>query len=177
MNMIRLVLTALLLVIAAQSNAAEYKCVGAGGKVEYRDVPCSSSQKVEKTFSQDLGSSQPVAVRIANPSPTSAGAVQADGKVAQAAPPAVPGTQQHETDSGQAANSAGFGATIVDSRSDYVTGGLCSGSISWDNCRKLGLDSIVDCKRLDEDTVFRASVLQSKGIRCRTRPEHPVRTK
>jgi hypothetical protein len=177
MNMNRLALTMLLLVIATQANATAYKCIGAGGKVEYRDVPCLSSQKVEKTFSQDLGSSQPVAAGITDPSPTPAGAAPADGKASQSAPRAVPGAQPHETDSRLSANSVASGATIADSRADYAAGGLCSGSISWDNCRKLGLDSIVDCKRLDEDTVFRASVLQSKGIQCRTRPEHPVRTK
>ena len=177
MNMNRLVVTALLLAIATQANAAAYKCIGAGGKVEYRDVACSSSQKVEKTFSQDLGSSPLAAARAKDAMPIPAGAAQADGKASQAVPSAAPGAQQHETDSRLAANSVASGATTADSRADYATGGLCSGRISWDNCRKLGLDSIVDCKRLDEDTVFRASVLQSKGIQCRSRPEHPVRTK
>jgi len=175
MNVNHLVLTALFLAVATQASAAAYKCVGAGGKVEYRDVPCSSSQKVEKTFSQDPGSSQSVAASTTGPAPGAA--APADNRANQLAPRALPGAQQQEADSRLAANSAGSGATIVDSRSDSAVGGLCSGSISWDNCRKLGLDSIVDCKRLDEDTVFRASVLESKGIQCRTRPEHPVRTK
>ena len=177
MKMNRLVLTALFLVIATQASAAAYKCVGVGGKVEYRDVPCLSSQKVEKTFSQDMGSSEPVAARATGPTPAPAGAAPADDRASQPAPRAAPGAQPHESDSRLAANSMASGATVADSRADYTTGGLCSGSISWDNCRKLGLDSTVDCKRLDEDSVFRASVLQSKGIQCRTRPEHPVRTK
>ena len=166
MKLNRFVLTAsaVCMAFAMQANAAAYKCVGSNGKIEYRDVPCATSQKVEKTFSQDLGSNQPTAVR------SNAGANFA----AEAAPPAEAVSQSNsQANAGQAASSV----ATADSRSDYALGGLCSGNISWDNCRKLGIDSVVDCKRMDEDTVFRASVLESKGVQCRSRPEHPVRTR
>lgn len=161
-------LAALCLAFAMQADAAAYKCVGNNGKIEYRDVACASSQKVEKTFDQELGSSQPIAVR------SSEGANLAANAAPQAE--AISQTNRPTNTPANAKPATGSVAT-ADSRSDYALGGLCSGNISWDNCRKLGIDSIVDCKRMDEDSVFRVSVLQSKGIQCRTRPEHPVRVK
>ena len=173
MRMSRFVLTVsvVCMAFAVQANAAAYKCVGNNGKVEYRDVPCASSQRVEKTFDQQLGSSQPVAARVGESSRLAPGAASTDDLARQAVAQAEPNTQ-----AGVPANprpAAGSPAP-ADARSDNALGGLCSGNISWDNCRKLGIDSIVDCKRMDEDTVYRVSVLESKGVQCRTRP---VRTR
>lgn len=169
MKLNRFVLTAsaVCMAFAMQANAAAYKCVGSNGKIEYRDVPCASSQKVDKTFDQDLGSTPPAAARAGEGTKIAANVAPADDKAREAAAP------QAETNARPHAGSP----ASADARSDYALGGLCSGNISWDNCRKLGIDSVVDCKRMDEDTVFRVSVLESKGVQCRSRPEHPVRTR
>ena len=164
MEMKRFVLaaSAACMALAMQANAAAYKCVGNNGKVEYRDVPCASSQKAEKTFEQDLGSVQPAAARAGE-------GTKLASNTAPTAEPNAPASA--------AANPrpAAASPATADARSDYALGGLCSGNISWDNCRKLGIDSVVDCKRMDEDTVYRVSVLESKGVQCRNRPVHPAR--
>lgn len=76
-----------------------------------------------------------------------------------------------------AASAEHHNAPPPSSVSAAASGAICTGPYSWDACRKLGVDSVVDCKRMDEDVVFRVGVLQSKGIQCRYteagRRQHP----
>jgi len=174
MNINHFVVTVLLVAATSYASAQAYKCAGPGGKIEYRDIPCSSVQKVEKTFYQEPGPSTPTAPRAVDSTVVPAGAAATDDKASRHASRSAAEQTTHETDSSLATNP---GTTLVESRSGPIAGGVCSGNLSWDTCRKLGIDSVVDCKRMDEDAVFRAGVLQSKGIQCRTYPDHPVRTR
>lgn len=60
--------------------------------------------------------------------------------------------------------------TVVRSLFFLLSVSVCASAMgtSWDTCRKLGLTSVVDCKRYDEDPAFRAQVRQSIGLNSET---------
>ena len=149
-----------------QANAGAYKCLSPNGKVEYRDSPCATTQKVEKTFSQELSPAASSAPRANDSSVASSKEVQPTAGSEQA--PAAAGGQKALDPKTPASQRI----LVSESEPSMISGGACSGNLSWDTCRKLGIESIVDCKRMDEDLVFRASVLQSKGVQC---PRHSGR--
>lgn len=152
-------IVALLLVATSQASAQAYKCLGATGKIEYRDSPCTSTQTVEKTFNQVIAPSD--ADRIS--------AIDRAGRQTKEERENTPGSagQQLEHEETTRRPVANQSASASAPHPAVVSGGICTESFSWDTCRKLGVDSVVDCKRLDEDVVFRTSVLQSKGIQCK----------
>lgn len=156
MNILRPTLALLLFAVASHATAQAYKCLDQHGKIEYRGSPCAASQTVEKTFNQSLAPNETGrASRPANASPPASG----DRESAPTA--SVTGGKPAES------HSTPQPSPVSSPASATVSGGICTGPFSWDDCRKLGVDSVVDCKRMDEDVVFRTSVLQSKGIQCR----------
>ena len=161
----RLFFVALVLVATSQASAQAYKCLGTNGKIEYRDSPCTTAQTVEKTFNQAIAPND--ADRI-----SATDRARRQGKENQrlageqelASASAIQPREQEEANRKPGANP---GTPAAAPHPAIVSGGICAESYSWDTCRKLGIESVVDCKRMDEDIVFRTSVLQSKGIQCR----------
>ena len=156
MKTLRPIIALVFLAAASQATAQAYKCLDANGKIEYRGSPCAASQTVEKTFKQGLAPAD----SERNNRPIKA-TPQSDSEHERAQ--IIRTTPQEDgkkpTENAPPPSAAPAGAT--------VSGGICTGSFSWDACRKLGIDSVVDCKRMDEDFVYRTSVLQSKGIQCK----------
>ena len=163
MKPLRLLFYSLVLVISSQASAQAYKCLATNGKTEYRDRPCSSAQTVEKTFTQEIAPNDADRISAVERSEREAKAQQR--LAAEQAPVSVSAAQQ--ADDGQRKPRVNPGTPAVALHPAVVSGGLCTESLSWDSCRKLGIDSVVDCKRMDDDIVFRTSVLQSKGIQCK----------
>jgi hypothetical protein len=161
----RLFVISLLLVTTSQASAQAYKCLGTSGKIEYRDRPCTSSQSVEKTFNQAIAPNDTDRMNAIDRNGRQAKEnLQLAGAQEQVAGPAVQQRDQEEASRKPGANP---GSPAAAPHPAVVSGGICSESYSWDSCRKLGIDSVVDCKRMDEDIVFRTNVLQSKGIQCK----------
>ncbi len=156
MKIFRCTFAILLLAAATHAAAQAYKCLDQYGKIEYRGSPCAASQTVEKTFTQSVAPND--AERV--------------GRPIKASPPA---NNEREHTPAATVTHRDNGEKPTENRSappttpvlTTVTDGVCTGPFTWDACRKLGVDSVVDCKRMDEDVVFRTSVLQSKGIQCR----------
>ncbi len=158
----RLLFVALVLVATSQASAQAYKCLGTNGKIEYRDSPCTTAQTVEKTFNQTIAPND--ADRI-----SAADRARRQGKENQRLAEDqehVSALQPREEEANRKPG-ANPGTPAAAPHPAIVSGGICAESYSWDTCRKLGIESVVDCKRMDEDVVFRTSVLQSKGIQCR----------
>lgn len=163
MKPLRLLFYSLVLVLSTQASAQAYKCLGTNGKTEYRDRPCGSTQTVEKTFNQEIAPNDADRVSAVERN-------QRDAKAQQqpaAEPAPVSGSAAAQADDGRRKPRVNPGTPAVALHPAVVSGGICSESLSWDSCRKLGIDSVVDCKRMDDDIVFRTSVLQSKGIQCK----------
>lgn len=161
----RLFFIALVLVATSQASAQAYKCLGTNGKAEYRDRPCSSAQTVEKTFNQEIAPND--ADRNSAIDRAERQAKENQRLAAEQEQVSVSAVQQREKENTNRKPETHPGAPAATPYPAVVSGGICSESFSWDTCRKLGIDSVVDCKRMDEDIVFRTSVLQSKGIQCK----------
>ena len=158
-------IVALLLVATTQASAQAYKCIGPNGKAEYRGSPCTSAQSLERTFNQTIAPND--ADRI---SATDRAARQTkENQRLAGEQERTPGTatQQHVQVAKNREPAPHQGIPAAAPYPAVVSGGICSESYSWDTCRKLGIESVVDCKRMDEDIVFRTSILQSKGIECK----------
>ncbi len=156
MKAIRPIITLLFLAAASQATAQAYKCLDANGKIEYRGSPCGTSQTVEKTFNQALAPSD---AEHANRPPKVTPQASNEPERTPVAQVTPQGESKTVADNAHTPSPAPTGATI--------SGGICTDSFSWDACRKLGIDSLADCKRMDDDLVFRTGVLQSKGIQCK----------
>ena len=156
MKILRPAFALLWFAVAAHAAAQAYKCLDPHGKIEYRGSPCAASQTVEKTFNQTLV-----------PNETE--------RASRSAKAGLPPSSERENTPAASATRPEAGGVLAERHntphpspvSATVSGGICTGPYSWDACRKLGIDSVVDCKRMDEDIVFRTSVLQSKRIQCR----------
>lgn len=154
----------LALVITSQASAQAYKCLGTNGKTEYRDRPCTAAQTVERTFNQAIA---PNDTDRNSAIDRNGRQVKESQRLAGEQEPALGPVAQQRQDETTRKPEATPGTPVVAPYPAIVSGGICSESYSWDTCRKLGIDSVVDCKRMDEDIVFRTSVLQSKGIQCK----------
>jgi len=157
-----LFVVALVFVVTSQASAQAYKCLGTNGKIEYRDSPCTSAQTVEKTFKQGIAPNDTNRISATDRTVGQTKENKRDGGE-QGLAPAAQQREHEETNRKPVANQ---GTPIAAPSPAIVSGGICSESYSWDTCRKLGIESVVDCKRMDEDIVFRTGILQSKGIQC-----------